>query len=155
MLFVEPIPIFESDAGVNRITAEVAWSGPGGVEVRTNVVDTLVVRGHQPEFAAFSPNPVRDLQEATLLLQLRTPGTVTIRLYNLEGEEVYVGTQSLARADRRGILPGECGSVTCVSLASSSARNLDLVSGPYFARVEFRGDDGSNASSSARLVVLR
>ncbi len=100
VLFVEPIPIFESDAGVNRITAEVAWSGPGGVEVRTNVVDTLVVRGHQPEFAAFSPNPVRDLQEATLLLQLRTPGTVTIRLYNQSGRGRGLRRHAVARSGR-------------------------------------------------------
>jgi hypothetical protein len=156
--FQEPVHVFEDDAGITRLVAEVSWDTSSGLEV-TTAVDTLAVRGrHRPEIAAFRPNPVRDLQNAELLMELSAPGMVTVRLYNLEGERVYKGSQIVSREQLEAKLlrPGEEPVLTAVRLlAAAPGRRLSLVSGPYFARVQFRGDDGSQAATSARLVVVR
>lgn len=147
--FEERVPIVEGDNGVTRVVADVSWDSSSA-----SVSEELVVRGrHNPESAAFRPNPAPDIQSAQLLMELSEPGMVTVRLYNLEGEEVYVGTQ---RVEHRVIRPGEERVLTAVSLAEAGpGAQLSLVSGPYFARVQFDGDDGSRAASAARLVIIR
>ncbi len=153
--FDAPMPIVEADGGQTRVVAHVSWTVSGGIEASATAAETLLVRGrHKPEIAFFRPNPVHSVEDAELLMELNQPGTVTVRLYNLEGEEVYSGTQRV-RADSRIIRAGEEPVLTAVPLASTATRLVDLVSGAYFARVDFRGENGSSATSSARLVVVR
>ncbi len=136
-----------ADVGAHQITLSVAEArNSQDVEVaRATTTVTLHGPGLRVSSITTTPTPARSTAPLELHYYLPETTPVAITLTDVRGHQVA-----------RQVIPASFGGSAGTREGDNTARfDLALPSGVYFAHVSARRRDGSDASASGRIVVLR